>query len=168
MGLRDGVALHGGDVIGQWQARAAVYPEGLARAMVEHHLRFFPLWLAAERWHTRDATIFLRQMLVEASLNLLAVLAGLNHVYFSAFQFKRLHHFAGTLRLAPERLADRLDELFTLDPVGAGASLERLVGETVTLVDSHMPGIDTTSVRRHLGARRPRWSPTAEPAGPAS
>jgi len=31
MGLLDGVALHGDDLIKRWQARAATYPEGLGR-----------------------------------------------------------------------------------------------------------------------------------------
>src|SRR5829696_7117206 len=57
-GLLDGVALHGSDLIEGWRASAATYPEELARAAVEHHLRFFPLWRVAERRRTRDATIF--------------------------------------------------------------------------------------------------------------
>ncbi len=163
MGLLDGVAVHGEDLIERWQARAAAYPEGLARATVEHHLRFFPLWLAAERWNGRDATIFYHQMLVETSLNLLGVLAGLNHLYYSTFQFKRLRRFVGKMRLAPERLADRLDVLFTLDPVSAGTALERLVDETVTLVEAHMPTVDTTPARRHIGVRHHPSIPAAGP-----
>ena len=161
IGLRDGVALHGDDLIGQWQARAAAYPDELAVATVEHHLRFFPLWLAAERWETRDAGIFYHQMLVETSLNLLGVAAGLNHRYFSAFQFKRLHRFTDGMRLAPERLADRLNVLFTLGPFRAGLALERLVDETVTLVDVHLPAVDTTPTRALIGVRHRPWSPTA-------
>ncbi|MBW3632319.1 MAG: hypothetical protein KY456_04735 [Chloroflexi bacterium] len=163
-GLLDGVALHGGDLIEGWQARAAAYPGGLAPATVEHYLRFFPLWLVGERWRTRDASIFYHQMLVETSLNLLGVLAGLNHMYFSSFQFKRLHRFVDTMDLAPERLADRLDGMFALDPVDAGIAMERLVDETVALVETHMPAVDTAPARRHLGVRHQPWHPPAEPA----
>ncbi len=163
-GLLDGVALHGGNLIEGWQARAAAYPEELARAAVEHHLRFFPLWRVAERRRTRDATIFYHQMLVETSLNLLGVLAGLNHVYFSSFQFKRLHRFVDTLGLAPERLADRLDGVFALDPVEAGIAMERLVDETIRLVEAHMPMVDTAPTRRHLGVRHHPWHPITEQA----
>ncbi len=42
-GLFEGIALHGGDLIAKWQ-RETVYPDALARAMVEHHWRFFPIW----------------------------------------------------------------------------------------------------------------------------
>jgi hypothetical protein len=160
-GLLDGVALHGDDLIGGWQRRAAAYPEGLAHATVAHHLRIFPLWLVAERWRARDATIFYYQMLVETSLNLLGVLAGLNRLYFSSFQFKGMRRFVGKMRLAPERLADRLEEAFALEPVAAGLAMERLVEETVALVDAHMPAVDTAAARRQLGARQHAWSPVA-------
>lgn len=167
-GLLDGVALHGGDLIQQWQARAGVYPEGLARATVEHHLRFFPLWLVGERWRTRDATIFYYQMLVETSLTLLGVLAALNQLYFSSFQFKRLHRFVDTMHLAPDRFAERLDGVFALDPVEAGIVVERLVDETISLVEAHMPTVDTAAARRHLGVRPRAWRPTAGSASAAT
>jgi hypothetical protein len=118
-------------------------------------LRFFPLWLVGERWRTRDATIFYHQMLIETSLNLLAVLAGLNHLYFSSFQFKWLHRFVGKMRLAPECLADRLDGVFALDPVDAGIAMERLVDETVSLVEAHMPAVNTAQARRLGGVSTP-------------
>ncbi|MDP9366392.1 MAG: hypothetical protein M3Q10_19575 [Chloroflexota bacterium] len=104
-------------------------------------------------------------MLVDTSLNLLGVLAGLNRLYFSAFQFKRLRRFAGKMRLAPERLADRLDDLFALEPVAAGSELERLVDEAVTLVEAHMPTVDTAPARRHLGVRHRPWNTAAGSAG---
>jgi hypothetical protein len=163
-GLLDGKALHGREVIARWQTRAADYPDRLAQANVEHHLRFFPLWRVAEHMQARDATIFSYQMLVETSLDLLGVLAGLNRRYFSSFQFKRLRLFADSLPLAPPRLADRLDAAFALDPV-AGIAIERLVAETLALVDAHMPDVDTTSARRHLGKRREPWALPAELAG---
>jgi hypothetical protein len=157
-GLLDGTPLHGREVIERWQARAADYPDRLARANVEHHLRLFPLWMVAERLLARDATIFFYQMLVESSLNLLGILAGLNRRYFSSFQFKRLHQFASTLPFAPERLADRLDTAFALDPPAAGIAMERLVDETLALVDAHMPDVDTTPARRHLGKHPEPWT----------
>jgi hypothetical protein len=160
-GLLDGVSLLGGDLIELWQARASDYPEGLTRATIEHHLRFFPLWLVAERWRARDSTIFYYQSLVETSLNLLAVLAGLNRLYFSSFQFKGLYRFVGKMHLAPDRLPERLDSVFALDPIDAGIIMERLVEETITLVEVHMPMVDTAPSRRRLGLRHRAWTPTA-------
>lgn len=165
MGLMDGIALHGGNLIAKWQDRAASYPEELARATVEHHLRFFPLWYVGERWRTRDATTFYYQMLVEVSLNLLGVLAGLNRRYFSTFQFKRLHRFAGMLTIAPDRFAERLDGVFALDAVAAGLAIEGLVSETLALVEARMPEVDTAPARRYLGMRHQPWQePFAAPS----
>jgi hypothetical protein len=159
IGLLDGVALHGDDLIGPWRARLAAYPEGLARAMVEHHLRFFPLWEVQARVAARDATLWTHQVLVESGQNILGVLAGLNRLYYSTFQFKRARKFIAGMRVAPENLADRLDGLFRVDDATAVAELERLVGETVGLVEQHMPEVDTSAVRRRLGARERPWTP---------
>jgi hypothetical protein len=156
-GLLDDVALHGRDLIAIWQTRAADYPDALARATVEQHLHVFPLWVIADSLPARDATIFTHQMLVEAGLNLLAVLAGLNRRYFSSFQFKHLRRFCAKLSLAPENLAERLDDLFRLDPVTSGCALEQLWEETIILVEANMPEIDTSGVRQTLGRRHHPW-----------
>lgn len=161
MGVVDGVALHDDGLIGAWKARFAAYPDRLGLAMVEHYLKFFPLWEFAERFESRDAKLFYYQMLVEASQNLLGVLAGVNRLYYSTFQFKRMRKFVGRMRVAPERLADRLDALFSLDPATAGTELERLVDETVALVETHMPTVDTAPVRRQIGLRQRPWTPVA-------
>jgi len=88
------------------------------------------------------------------------VLAGLNHLYFSSFQFKGLHRFVGKIHLVPDRRAERLDFVFALDPVTAGIEMERLVDETVSLVEVHMPVVDTAPSRRRLGLRHQTWEPT--------
>ncbi len=160
-GLLDGLALHGEDLIARWQERAAAYPDGLAQSMIQHYLRFFPLWQVQNRLAARDATIWYYQELVTASQNLLGVLAGLNRQYYSPFQIKRQAAFTNRMHLAPRRLATRLDELFVLDRASAVVELERLVAETVALVEAHQPGVDTASVRRLLGARQTPWSPLA-------
>lgn len=170
-GLQRCVPLHGADLVETWQRRLADYPEGLRRAMVERHLRFFPLWMTAGRMSVRDATLFRQQMLVDAGLDLLAVLAGLNRVYFSSFQFKRLHTFADRLATRPPGLADRIEELFTSEPAEAAAALESLVAETTDLVERELPDVDTGRARRWLGRRPEPWdlsaSPPGTPAAPA-
>lgn len=162
-GLLTGRPLHGADLVRAWQLWAAAYPDGLARAMVAHYLTFFPFWLVQDRLASRNTGLWLYQALAEASLNLLGVLAGLNRVYYSTFQFKRLGAFAARLRIAPERLADRLDALFVTavaDPAGAAIEVERMVAETVVLVEAHRPEVDTAAVRAQLGRRERPWTPT--------
>jgi predicted nucleotidyltransferase len=159
-GVLTGRALRGQDLIGRWQERAARFPDGLARAMVEAYLRFFPLWRFPHMTTTRDVDLWVRQVVVESAQNILGVLAGLNRVYYTPVQLKRTHQLVDRLRLAPPDLGGRLDDLLAADLVAAGEELERLVGETVGLVEQHMPGVDTSAVRRQLGARKEPWTPT--------
>ena len=161
-GILECVPLHGEPLIRQWQARAAAYPDALARAMVERHLSFFPLWGLEERLAARDATLWRYEALVEAAQHLLAILAGLNRLYFSTFQFKRAGAFIARMTIAPEDLAPRLGALFRADPCTAGEQLEQLIRETLDRVEHHMPEIDLTRARRRLGWRQTPWQP--EPA----
>lgn len=111
------------------------------------------MWLVADRLLARDSVIFAYQSLVETSRNLLGALAGLDRLYFSSFQFKRQHQFTARMPHAPARIADHLDELFVLDLVAAGIALESLVDETLMLVETQMPEIDTAAPRRHIEMR---------------
>ena len=157
-GLLHGQPLHGADRIAQWQARARAYPEGLARAMVQAHLQFFPLWRVQDWVAARDMSLFVYETLVESGYNLLGILAGLNRVYFAPFRLKRQRAFIERLRIAPSDLADRLEGLFSADYGAAVAEVERLVSETVALVEAHMPELDTSPVRQDLGTRRTPWA----------
>ena len=134
--------------------------------MVREHLSIFPLWLVRDVVLPRDATVWVYEILVQSAQNLLGVLAGLNRVYYSPFQFKRMHDFAGTLPLAPPELAERLEALFR-EPREAPERLEALVAETVDLVRQHMPAVDRTSAQASLGQRRSPWHPVAS-GDPAS
>lgn len=159
-GVLHGIAIEGTDIIAEWQRRVSAYPDGLARATVEAHLRFFPIWRFADRLAARDTTLWYYQILVETCQNLVGVLAGLNHLYYAKFQFKRMHAFVGQMAIAPDSLSDRIDRLFACPMNSAVADLERLVGETVSLVEIHMPDIDTTPIRRELGVRDKPWLST--------
>jgi hypothetical protein len=158
-GLLDGMPLYGSELIGRWRARAAVYPDALARAMLTHYLRFFPIWYVADRLATRDATLWLYQTYVESALNILGVLAGMNRLYYSTFQFKRMRAFIGKMRLAPNHLADRLERVFSAERSEAIADLEALAGETVALVRAHMPEIETENQPPLAGQRAQPWTP---------
>ncbi len=160
IGLVRGRALHGGDRIDRWKRQAADYPEGLARVTVAHHLPgIVPLWLSPERWAPRDATVFWHQALSDSALRLFGVLAGLNRRYYSTFQLKRLHRLADDFRFAPAQIADRIDALFACDPIVAADDLERLTAETMGLVETHLPSVDTSATRALIGRRIQPWEP---------
>lgn len=158
-GTLDCLPLHGAELIEQWKERIARYPDGLARAVVEKHLSFFPLWYLEQYLEPRDAVLWTYQSLVEAAQNILGILAGLNKVYYTTFQFKRMKKFVASLQYAPDRLAERLDKLFAGNISAAIATLEELVRETIALVETYMPEIDTTKASRRLGERQGKWTP---------
>ncbi len=156
-GLLEGVPLYGRELIKRWNARVGRYPEALRLATVQRYWRFFPLWYEGAALANRDAELWRLDMLLEGAFNLLGVLAGLNRLYFTRFQFKRMREFVAGMKLAPDRLADRLESLFRLDAEGAAAELERLVEETLTLVETELPDFDT-GMRFPPGTRHQPWT----------
>jgi hypothetical protein len=96
--------------------------------------------------------------MVEAAQNLLGVLSGLNRLYYSTFQFKRMSRFINQMAIAPENLAAQLEDLFHEERHIAVHQLEALVGETVELIEIHMPQIDTALAKRKLGWRQQPWT----------
>jgi hypothetical protein len=160
-GLYEGAPLYGAEFVERWRERAR-YTDALRRAVIERHWQFFPWWYYEERLRTRDATIWRYDVLVQASYNLVAVLAALNGVYFSTFEFKREREFFSRLQVAPRDLAARLHALFELGEREATAELERLVGETQALVAARFPDLDLT-IRWGIwstppGARETPWT----------
>ncbi|HEY8759340.1 MAG TPA: hypothetical protein VIP52_00340 [Candidatus Dormibacteraeota bacterium] len=157
-GLLEGIVLHDPDgLLAGWRARASAYPERLRIAMVEANLAIPATWYIADRLRPRDAKLWLHEELVDAAYQVLGVLAGLNRVYFSRFQFKRLRRFADSLAVAPPDIADRLDLFFTGDDDLAVATLEELVPELRELVRVHLPAALIPSLRRPPGSRHQPW-----------
>jgi predicted nucleotidyltransferase len=155
-----GIPLYGETLIEAWKAKIADYPDGLAQRMVEHYLKFVPVWGIQVKLARRDTTLWYHQILVESVQNLLGVLSGLNRLYYSTFQFKRMSGFIEQMKIAPENLAARLEGLFHQEASVAVNELETLVQETVKLVEVHMPQVDTASGKRKLGWRQQPWQPS--------
>jgi uncharacterized alpha-E superfamily protein len=112
-----------------------------------------------EKLARRDTTLWYYQILVESAQNLLGVLSGLNRLYYSTFQFKRMGKFIEQMSIAPTNLTSRLERLFRAEPHVAANQIEQLVQETLDLVDAYMPQVDTSSVRRRVGWRQQPWQP---------
>ena len=159
-GLLEGIVLHDPDgLLESWRKRASDYPEALRVAMVDANLVIPATWYIADRLKARDARLWLREELVDSAFRILGVLAGLNRVYFSRFQFKRLHRFAHGLAMAPADLADRLDLLVSGDDDLAVATLEQLVVELRALVELHLPAARLPPLQRPPGTRHQAWGP---------
>ena len=150
-GLHSGLALHGPETIERLRERA-VYSEELQRAMVEAFWRFYPLWYVADQLERRDAVVWHYEVMAQSAYNVLGVLAGLNRVWFTTFQLKRMRKLVDSFELAPSRLAERLEALFDPDAKAAVTELERVVGETRELVRERFPDLDLP-LARELGTR---------------
>ncbi len=157
------IPLYGEALIEKWQRKIADYPDVLAKAMVNKHLNFFALWACQELLAVRDTTLFQHQIILEAGQNILGVLAGLNRLYYSTFQIKRMGQFIEKMNIAPKNLYDRLESLYRQKPLSAAGQLKELVAETVELVELHVPEIDTSQVRRSLARQQRIWTPQPNP-----
>jgi predicted nucleotidyltransferase len=155
-GILEGLPLYGTELVRGWQARLRDYPEPLRRAMVERHWSFFPAWYYGEALAARDAELWRLDLLLEAAFNLLAVLAGLNRLYFARSELKRMRALIARMELAPPRLGDRLESVFRLPPAQAAAELGRLVEETRALVTRELPDLEL-SLQFPPGRRQTPW-----------
>jgi hypothetical protein len=155
-GFLEGLPLYGEELIARWRSRVEAYPDALRAASIEHHWRFFPLWWYAEPLAVRDSELWRLDMLLDASFDLLGVLAALNRVYFARFQLKHLRALEAKLDVAPPSLADRLESLFRLPPREAADELGRLVVETRALVLAELPDLELP-LRRPPGESARPW-----------
>ncbi len=156
-GLLKAEALLDAERLQQWRSRVAQFPPALGDAMMRHHLGQPTPWKWFSYLLHRDSALWCREMQVDACYRLLGTLAGLNGQYFTVFQFKRMHRFAGQLPRAPVNLADRVETLLAAPLPDAFAMLYALEGEVLALVAEHAPQIDLTAVQE----RRRRWAASA-------
>ena len=150
-------ALYGDELIDKWKDEISDFPDHLARAMVEKNLQFFAIWGLEPHFRTRDASIWYYQILVECAQRLVGVWAGLNKLYFTTFQFKRQSRFIKSMSITPDNAAERIETLFTTEMNVAVTDLEALVAETIELVETHMPEVDTSMAKRRIGWRIEPW-----------
>lgn len=151
-GIAKAEPLCGPPVLVALQARIAAYPPPLARALAAHWLGKVTPWRAIAQLVHRDALPWCRELQVQATMRLLGALAGLNHLYFSDFQFKRLHGFERKLAVRPPALAARLEAALNT-PVAEGfGALHALEGEVLELVAARWPDLDLSAVRQRRSA----------------
>ncbi len=147
------IPLHGHQIVETWQQRGARYPDALSRAMIAKHLAFGPheyLTMLAQR---RDL-LFLSDILCRIVRSVLSVLCGLNRVYPPSADFKWALRLPGLFSIAPTDLDARLPQILRGDPVAAVADAQRLIDETISLVELHLPEFDTAPIRARVSRAR--------------
>ena len=136
-GLHAGVVLHGDEVIAGLRTEAA-YPARLRTAMVRANRDVFPLW-RLRGMAARDAELWQRGQLVAGFEKVLGMLAGVNEVYFSTFQLKHTRDLVASFAAAPPDLVARMEAALVAPMDDAVAELQRVVTETLAIVDRALP-----------------------------
>lgn len=149
-GIAKALPLAGADALQALQRRLADFPDGLARAMVEHGLNARPIhWRAARQIVHRDAALWCREIQVEACYALMCVLCGINRQWFTRFQFKRMRKLAAKLAHQPPQLVERMEAvLFSSGAREGFDALHALEGEVLELVQRHFPAVDLEPARK--------------------
>lgn len=154
-GLSKAEALSGAERLRALQARIADFPEALGRAMAAHFLGRVTPWRAIAQIVHRDATLWCRELQVQAGYRLIGALAGLNGLYFTTFQFKRMRRFVERMSIAPADLAARLeDSLRAASPAASFAGVHALEAEVIELVARRWPDLDLAPTRERHAAFR--------------
>jgi len=152
--LQHAVILEGEDRINHWQAQLSPYPEELAVAMVQKHLKFRPF----------DGQDILTERLEMPMLYenncaivrwLLNLLFGLNRVYHPGFKWTR--YFVDKMSIKPPEFFVRLERVFQSDAAIGTPELRQLVEETFDLVAQHLPQVDIKQQRETFNQVYPKW-----------
>jgi hypothetical protein len=162
--MRHAIPLYNAPLIEGWQARLDPYPAELGRAMVREHLYLYEWSWWLEQVVSRGDWPLVYNALSEATLEALAMLVGLNGIYHPGAKWMR--RLIGELRIAPPRLAERIDRIFRLgaaEPLEAGREVRALVLEVYDLIDIHMPEVETRNARERFLRGRGRFD--APPPG---
>jgi hypothetical protein len=152
--LQHAVILYGEDIIKHWQNRLSHYPEELAVAMVQKHLRFRPF----DGQHIMTDRLEIpmlyenRCMIVRWLLNLLF---GLNHIYHPGFKWTR--YWLEEMEIKPPEFFARLEEIFQSDVAIGTYELRQLIEEVFDLVERTLPQVDLNRQREIFERTYPRW-----------
>ena len=156
--LQHAVPLHGRELVDGWQARVT-YPDSLARAVIDELLGVQDRWWDVDFLVARDAFIPRTDLLVRMERWLLRLLLAVNRIYLPDPRFKWADRLIDQMAIRPDGLAERLRKVFRAKPKDGVAIVQALAGETLDLIDLHLPGCDTGFTRAWLGYRRAVPSP---------
>lgn len=147
-GFTESLPLHGEPAWRAWCERIEPLPLAVATRMITAHLFFYPPWVIEKQGFMRGDWHAFHDVLSEAIRNLLTVLAGLNRRYFTADKLKRIGATAERMPIRPRDAGARLEALYTMERAAVPAALGTLVADTLALVETHRPDIDTARARR--------------------
>jgi hypothetical protein len=166
-GICDSVPLLNAPLLVQWKARLRQYPDALQIAVIQRHGIIDHFW----RWEMYAARgknrMELAALMTSVLHQVMHLLLGLNRVYYGGFKW--LDAVIDRLPLAPPHLGERIRSVYALPPGEAAEVVSRIVDQTFTLIEEHVPAVDVSRFRQVFWYRRPQWEeepPLALPHSP--
>jgi hypothetical protein len=153
-GLLHAIPLHGEATVTAWQERAATYPDGLRRAVVQAHAQIEGFW-RLDAYAIRANPVAGYHLLTSAHERSCTHCPG--SIARLLPGFRSLEALVADLRLAPRGLLERLRASFPLQPERSKQILTGLVEDTHHLIATLLPALDVDRLRTLLRYERPIW-----------
>lgn len=157
-GIVDGVALLNEPLVTRWKADLQPFPDGLQRAVIQRYGVIDHFWRYEMLIARGDNRMELAALFTQTLHSVLLLLCGLNRVYFGGFKW--LDDMVSRFALAPHHLGERIRRVYTLPPVEAAREVIRLVDETFSVIEAHVPSTDVARFRQVFHYRRAQWEST--------
>lgn len=149
-GFLDAVPLYGQDLYESWREKLATYPEPLAEKMVKAHLGFFHRGVLNHQGLDRGDLLFVVDGTCQMLKKGLAILAGLNRVYFSAQEPRWIEHELSRWTIKPDRAWERIVEILNADRRDIEGLLESFLTDVLDLTQRNMPHLDLSRLREGM------------------
>lgn len=146
-GFRDATPVYNAEAYAGLRKRIEVMPHEIAVRIVSMNLGFFWRGCILNQGIRRDEIVFYHDAFCMTVKRLMAVLAGLNHRFFSPIEPRWLQYELDRMAIKPPDMWPRIRSLYTLEPVEAAGAMEILIADVVKLVETHMPEVDMRQFR---------------------
>lgn len=152
--IHDGIPLHGAENIFVFKQRVQTYPDQLKVNMIEEQLFFSSRWAAREAFIHRGDFFIFQKVASDVIEKILLMLHGLNGIYVVHPAFKWLSYTVSKLEQKPRDLEKRILSIFNSQSEVSVRELEKLLEETVDLIEKFMPSVNTNEFRKHIKGSR--------------
>ncbi|MDM5317524.1 DUF4037 domain-containing protein [Fictibacillus sp. b24] len=136
-----GQSLYGDHVINELKKKVEIYPDDLAKNMIEENLALWYRWNNRYALLDRKDWIMLYDLMSGVQKKLLGTLFALNKLYIHHPSFKWMHKYSEIFVIKPENLNQRLSAILTGDVQKSIQKLEQLIEEVFQLVEKHYPNL---------------------------
>jgi hypothetical protein len=165
--IQDGIALHGHDLVARWRERTRRYADELVYKMVAQNLLGTGRILQSQvhRASTQD-WFCLYGSFLEVGRRLLLALMALNRTwaYTDNPNFGGFKPVVEGLALKPKRFVERLGQGLQSEALLGVQGFADLYADVLSLVEEHLPDLDTSGEREPLERLDPQIAQVTEPS----